>query len=261
MLTRMPVAAERSPRRGNSTADRAIDILLLFDDKRLSLSVEEITEGLKTHRSTTYRYLQSLLSYALLEEDLSGGYRLGSRVLQLARLCRRGTGLTEVALPVMRELAQETGETVLLTRLFGNQVICVERVDRSDQPVRIVYERGQVLPLTSHMGASARILLAHLSSDAQRLLLQGVPGLPLAATLRELAQIRQAGYVVAGPDAETYVRGIAAPVFGAEPGVAVAGLGLAGPSFRVPDELLNTYVELVTRAAASMSADLAAIDA
>jgi DNA-binding IclR family transcriptional regulator len=160
----------------------------------------------------------------------------------------------------MRELASQTTETVLLTRLYGNQVICIERVDCSDQPMRIVYERGQVLPVTTHMGASARILMAYLLPEAQRIVLQGIPGVPVAAALRELASIRAAGYVVSGPDAETQVRGIAAPVVCAD-GSVTAGLGLVGPGFRIPDDLVSTYVALVVKAASDVSTELQAIEA
>jgi len=256
----MPATLLRSSARtGNATADRAIEILLLFDEQRLSLSAEDISRRLKTHRSTAYRYLQSLLGYGLLEEDVAGAYRLGPRVLQLARLFRRGVGLSELALPTMYDLADRTTETVLLTRLFDEQVVCLERVDRGDQVIRIVYERGQILPVTVHMGASARVLLAYLPPERQRAILSGVAGLRLSATLRELSAIRAAGHAVAGPDPETHVRGVAAPVFDAD-GSVRAALGVVAPSFRIPDEVLSTYADLVVQAAAAISDQLAALD-
>src|SRR5262247_3052676 len=153
------MAKDAGPLSGrNTTADRAIDVLLLFDEDAPVLSAGEVAERLGMSRSTTYRYLQSLRSYELLEEDeIRGGFRLGSRVYELARIARKGLGLSEVALPLMEELRDQVGEAVLLTRRSGNQVVCIERVEGL-RPTRLSYERGQILPV--HAGASAKVLLA-----------------------------------------------------------------------------------------------------
>jgi predicted transcriptional regulator len=53
----------------NSTADRAIDILLLFTEERPTWLMAEIAAHFDMPRSTIYRYLASLRSYALIVED------------------------------------------------------------------------------------------------------------------------------------------------------------------------------------------------
>src|SRR5947207_1825162 len=104
----------------NATVDRAIDVLLLFDEEQPILTAEEVAERLGMSRSTTYRYLLSLRSYGLVEDgDAPGEFRLGSVIFRLARTARKGLGLSEVALPVMRELVNQTGESALLTRRSG----------------------------------------------------------------------------------------------------------------------------------------------
>jgi DNA-binding IclR family transcriptional regulator len=62
-----------------------------------------------------------------LEEAPGGGFRLGLRVLEIARLARRSHGVSGVALPSMQELAEEVRETVLFTRRTGDVVVCVDR--------------------------------------------------------------------------------------------------------------------------------------
>src|SRR5690348_17352593 len=99
----------------------------MFTEHRLAISAVEVAEELSVARSTAYRYLQSLVGSGFLEESDAGRFRLGRRIMELARLARRGTGLSEVARPVMRRLAAATGETILLTRLAGTTVICLER--------------------------------------------------------------------------------------------------------------------------------------
>src|SRR6185436_14135473 len=109
-------SSESNYRERNSTADRALDILMMFTDAQLVISGNDVAERLGVARSTAYRYLQSLVNSRFLEEAPGGGFRLGLRVLEVARLARRSYGLSEVALPVMTELSEQVEETVLLTR-------------------------------------------------------------------------------------------------------------------------------------------------
>ncbi|MFD4603075.1 IclR family transcriptional regulator [Streptomyces sp. NPDC058464] len=240
-------------RERNSTADRALDILGLFSEGRLSVSGQEVATALGTARSTAYRYLQSLVGSGFLEEDPGGGFRLGLRVLELARLARRGYGLSEIALPVMRNLSGEIGETVLLTRRAGAAAICVERCE-ADHPVRISYERGSVLP--ANAGASALALLAWLPEKECRELLEGQrlqrftarTMTDVDAVMARLGEIRQDGYCVSRGELDTDILGIAAPVRGASGGV-VAALSVAALEHRVPDRRLPEVVESVRTAA------------
>ncbi len=252
-------ASTASPPGRNTTADRAIEVLLLFDERHPVLAATEIAARLGMSRSTTYRYLQSLRAVGLVEEDAAGGrFRLGPRILSLARVARQALGLPEVALPVMRDLAAQTGETVLLTRRSQQQVVCVERVEANQYPIRISYERGHVLPL--HAGASAKVLLAFEDPVEIEAVLASGP-LPRytertvtdpAELRRQLGAIREAGYVVTDGEVDAGVRGVAAPVWGAD-GRVVAGLSIAGPAFRLDDGALPAAVAAVQTAAATLS--------
>lgn len=250
----------------NSTADRAIDVLLLFDDNRPVLSALEVADRLSMPRSTTYRYLQSLRSSGLVEDDQSsGGFRLGPTILQLARVARKGLGLPELALPYMRELAGITGEAVLLTRRSGQHVVCVERVE-SNHRVRLSYERGTVLP--PHAGASAKVLLAWLPEAELDAVLGAVKltrytdrTVTDPVRLRsELGSIRQAGYAVSNGEVDEGVRGIAAPIFAAQ-GQVVAGLSTVGPAYRLDDGTLPHIVEATCQSAMAISERLSALEA
>ena len=247
-------------RERNSTADRALEILMMFADDRLTVSAAEVSTQLQVARSTAYRYLQSLVQSGFVEEA-DAGFRLGPRVLHLARLARRGLGLSEVARPVMRRLADETGEAVLLTRLAGTSVICLEREGGSARAVRISYERGEVLP--TNAGASALALLAWLPEAQVEEILDSVhlrrftpSTLITPAEVRErLASTRAAGYALSYSELDFDVLGIAAPVRGADGQVACA-IGVAAVTARVDKQRVATVAEAVCAAAAEISDSL-----
>lgn len=242
----------------NTTADRAIDVLLLFNERQPVLTAIEVAKHLGLSPSTTYRYLTSLRASGLIEEgETNGEFRLGPTVFQLARIARKGLGLSEIALPVMRELVAQTGESALLTRRSGQHVVCIERVE-SPHSVRLSYERGQVLPL--HAGASAKVILAYLKPSEIDTVLNGEP-LPRYThhtvtdpdILRsQLNAIRAAGYVVSDEEVDLGVRGVAAPILDSG-GQVLAGISIAGPTFRLNETVLPTVIAEVSHAAQVIS--------
>ncbi|ASF12873.1 IclR family transcriptional regulator [Nocardia brasiliensis] len=248
-------------RERNTTADRALDILLMFDERHLVLTAAEVAAHLAVGRSTAYRYLQSLTQTGFLEDADGSGYRLGSRVMELARLARRGFGLSEIARPIMRRLATTVGETVLLTRLTGDRVICLEREDSGSRAVRITYERGEILPINA--GASAFSLLSWLSDAAvddilDTTHLEGFTArtpVTKRALLARLQQTREQGYAVSRGELDPDVLGIAAPVHGAD-GDVVAAVSIAALSTRVPDARVPDLAVAVLAAAAEITANL-----
>ncbi|WP_105968201.1 IclR family transcriptional regulator [Streptomyces geranii] len=246
----------------NSTADRALDILTMFDDTHLVISGTAVAERLGVARSTAYRYLQSLVSGRFLEEAPGGGFRLGLRVLEIARLARRSYGLSETALPSMQALAEEVGETVLLTRRTGDLVICVDRAESEAQAVRISYERGSALPLNA--GAAALVLLAWSPEDEARRLLEATelrrftPATltDVDALVERLGRIRRLGYSVTRGELDPDVVGIAAPIRSQGEQV-VAAVSVAALASRLYPEAEAEVAQRVLAVAGEISERLA----
>ena len=251
-------------RERNSTADRALDILLMFTDAQPVMSGNAIAEHLGVARSTAYRYLQSLVNTRFLEEAPGGGFRLGLRILEIARVARRSYGLSEVALPAMTMLSEQAQETVLLTRRSGDLVVCVDRVEVETRPVRISYERGSSLPLNA--GASALALLAWSPTAAVRTLLSNArlqkftPATltSIDALMHRLAEIRQKGFAVTRGELDADVLGIAAPITD-EGGQVVAAVSVAALASRVNAKAESNLVKLVLVTARQISDGLAVI--
>jgi DNA-binding IclR family transcriptional regulator len=245
-------------RERNSTADRALDILMMFTDEQPVISGNAVAERLGVARSTAYRYLQSLVNSRFLEEAPAGGFRLGLRVLEIARLARRSYGLSEVALPAMATLSERVQETVLLTRRSGELVVCVDRVEAGTRAVRISYERGSSLPLNA--GAAALVLLAWSPAAEARKLLRSVqlhrftPATltSVDAVMQRLAEIRETGYSITRAELDPDVLGIAAPITD-ETGQVIAAVSVAALASRISVDAEPGIVEQVLSAARQIS--------
>jgi DNA-binding IclR family transcriptional regulator len=243
-------------RESNSTADKVLAILGLFDDERLTISAPEVASALGVAKSTAYRYIESLTSSYFLEEAGPGRFQLGVRNLQLARLAGRGIGLAEVARPRMKELAARFHLTVLLSRRVGDSIVVIENQEWEGQYVRLWYGSGARLPVNA--GASAHVLLAWLPEQKAREILLSQPLERLAENsftdvdelILHLRSVREQGFCVARGETDDETMGIAVPIIGVQ-GEVLAALSVVGMRSRVPDVMHGEIVEALRVAASA----------
>jgi len=252
-------------RERNSTADRALNVLQMFTEERPEVSAIDVAESLGVARSTAYRYLQTLVQSDFLMETGRGGFRLGLHVVELARIARKGFGLTEICVPVMRELAEQFHQTVLLTKLMGNAVVCLEREEAREQYVRLSYERGSVLDINA--GASALVLLSNLGESQVRSILGSTElhqFTPSTMTdpddiITRLRQIHQDGYAVSAGEVDSNAMGIAAPITRSN-GDVIAAISVVLLRTLVEDSKVEDIVQGVVSTAGQLSAQVALLE-
>jgi len=250
-----------SYRERNSTSDRTLDILSLFTDERPRLTASELAARLGTARSTAYRYLQTLTASGLVEEDGGGGFRLGMRIFELARVARRSYGFSDVVGPVLADLARATGETALLTRRHGTSVVCLDKHEADGRLLRASYERGSVF--APNAGASALVLFAW-DDPAELATLLETAELPhytaaTPATPAEIAMtlqpVRAQGYLVSQGTLDPDAVGVAAPVRDSA-GAVAAAVSVVAVASRVAPGDLDHLISEVLKSAGRLSAQL-----
>lgn len=245
----------------NTTAAKAIDLLLLFTEERPAWTAQEMAQAFGMPRSTVYRYLNSLRGHGLLVEDETGGFRLGPRIFSLARVARAGTSILRTAAPHLMELRDRYDEAVTLYERAGMDMLFLDRYD-SRQRVAVTFARSQLLPWPSH--SSAKLLLA-LAPEPERnaclALLRPVrytsSTLPdKRALLAELEKIRREGHAVADEEYGAGVWAVAAPIYSG--GEARYCLSIAMPKFRIAAkaQLARQMTSAVKEIAARISMEL-----
>lgn len=244
------------PRVANATADRAIDTLLAFTEERPIWSTLELSDHFGMPRSTMYRYLSTLRGVGLIAEDEAGRYRLGPRILQLARVAKQQQSVLRIAAPVIADLNRRFNETVILNEKIGHEMVMLERVD-TRHSVAASALRGQILPWPA--AASAKVLLAFADAEdreAMLRLMKPVRYTPKTITSRAalrsaLTKIQKQGYAVGDEELEIGVRGIAVPIFVGDE--CRFSLSIAVPSFRLPDDKLPEMIEMLKAAAIAVT--------
>lgn len=88
----------REPRYSQSL-ERGLAILGCFTPQRPVLGIADIADELGMSRSTTHRYVITLVALGYLEQGASRKYRLGLRVTDLGMSTLNSTGLREHSHP------------------------------------------------------------------------------------------------------------------------------------------------------------------
>jgi DNA-binding IclR family transcriptional regulator len=239
--------------RGAESARRVLAVLMAFTRERHTLSARDLARITGIPLPSVYRYVAFLRDTGLLVGGDRGGYHLSVRLIQLAQAAEAGDALIDIADPVMRRLAAETGETVILVRLLGQSAVCVHRVESSHR-LRTSFEPGQ--PMSLEHGASARILLASMTPEALHAYLAPLAGRDAARAAHleeEITLVRERGWASSEEEIDEGIWAAAAAV--RDESGTVAALSVPSPLVRAPAEMQARLLDQV-RASADRLSDL-----
>ena len=211
---------------------RALAIFDAYDNEHLGLSLQEIAERIRMPKTTAFRLVNTLERAGFLVRLDNQQYCLSLKMARLGGLVRSTLSIREIARPVMLQVNEQTSETITLNTIVGFDRMVLEVVD-TPAPLMSMARPGQQMPL--YLGASSRILLAHMEADELARIVKAnakAPDFDRAVFDRELARFRRQGYALTRGQRVSGLTAIAVPIFD------IAGkvrhcLALTGPSIRV----------------------------
>ena len=220
--------------------ERALDVLLCFSQDEPVLSLTQIAERLDMPKSTIHRYLATLEAARFVRRnEVTGSYHLGYRFIEMASLVLQEADLERWAQPHLEHLSGESGETVDLAVLDGEQVVYLQVIE-SPHRVKIAAAVGQRLP--AFCTASGKAFLAYMPDDQVcQILSQGMPSytdntrISLADLDQDLRVTRERGFAISEQEYERDINAVAAPILDAH-GCPVAVIAVAGPAYRLSRE-------------------------
>ncbi len=191
-------------------------------------SLAELMATTALPRATAHRLAVALESHGLVRRDALGRFALGLRLAALGRAATAAFPLAELARPALEALRAETGESVQLYVLDAGGRRCVASLE-SPSELRTIVAVGTVLPLDA--GSAGKVLTGDGST--------------------------RRGWAESVGEREAGVASVSAPVLSPD-GTVVAAIGISGPIPRTTRQPGRRYAEAVVRAAAAVSAALAA---
>ena len=220
--------------RYSQSLERGLAILMCFTRERPLLGIAELAEMLGMSRSTTHRYVITLVALGYLHQGARRKYRLALRVTDLGMSAMNATGLREHARPYIEELSRRSAYTVAVAVLDGTEILYVDRIRgrRGRRALELGLQAGSRLPV--QCTAMGKLLIAYLPARERRELLSelklggsGPRAISSKRALREeLEAIPEEGLATSGEEFAPGLIAIAAPIR-AEAREVVAAVGMA----------------------------------
>ncbi len=219
-------------------------------------TIDELSREVHLTRSNVHRTLQTL-AYAgyVRKDEVSGRYHPTMKMFGMGARQLAAFDVRNLALPFMRALAQESGETVHLSVLEGITVVYIDKID-SPQPIRSYTEIGGRAP--AYAVATGKALLAYQPEDyldryAGELRRHTAATITSIAELKaELDRVRNVGYALNRGEWRETVGGLAVGIFDGLDRV-VAALGISGPVERLTKGRFAALAPAVRDCAAQIS--------
>jgi DNA-binding IclR family transcriptional regulator len=120
---------ETRPPQGAQAALRALRLLKLFTIERPEMSLAEISQRSGLNKTTTHRLLRALQSESLIDRNsVTNGYSLGAGLMALGVQALASSDLRRRVRPLLKTLAQESGETATLEVPVENSMLILDEV-------------------------------------------------------------------------------------------------------------------------------------
>ncbi len=239
--------------------DRALELLNIIASAETGISLTELSREAKLNSSTAYRLLSTLVVRGYAYQDPANKtYRLGAQSLYIGQAALTQIDLRQIAIPLLKELADETNELANLVELREDHAVYIAQERAGNRAVQMFTQLGVKVPL--HCSGVGKAMLANLEEvDLQRLIEAGTLEAYTVNTISnplklrtELDLIRKRNYATDNEEREVGVRCIAAPVFQAG-GRAVAAVSISGPPARLRPENDQDLSQFVIQAAGQIS--------
>ena len=218
-----------------------------------AMRVTDAAARLGVSVSTAHRLLGMLVYRDFAEQLPDRRYGPGPVLRRGADQQASVDTLRRVALPHLRRLVEEVGETANVMVLSGADVRFVATVE-SAQVLRVGDRTGRTLP--AHRSSGGKALLATLDEERLRAVLAPL-GDDAVRVGRQLRTVRRRGFAINAGETEAGLSavGVAVPPAG---GLDTVALSVAAPSVRYSAERLPEWVRALTAAAQGIAHDLVA---
>lgn len=218
-----------------ATTFEVVDALKTIDEP----GVTDVADHLDIPKSTAHDHLQTLEE---LDFVVNGpeGYQIGARFLEYGGYARENTKVYRVARPVVKRLAEETGEHANFMIEEHGLGVFLYKV-KGDDAVALDTHPGMRVPLQTT--ALGKTIMAHTPrEEVERILDEH--GLPQVTEhtvtdreelFDEFERIRDRGYAVDDEERVAGMRCIAAPVLDRD-GDVLGAVSVSGPMSRMHDD-------------------------
>lgn len=256
------IAAAPDERRTIQSVERALDILEVLATGADEMRLNEIARATGLNISTCHHLIATLLDRGYVGQSSRGRtYFLGAKTLELSRSRAAMVDLVQAAMPALRALNQDSGETVHLDVLRGRDLTTLAKLE-SQHPVRVVIDDA-IKAGAVHAAATGKAMLAWLpETELTRILADTALEYFTGNTLRSrdelvesLRLVRRHGFALDREEYQPGVVGVGAAIRN-HSGAVIGAVSCSMPTMRADERHLALVCDQVKAAAAALSLQL-----
>ena len=127
---------------------KVLKILEAIHDAPAGLQLKQVAKQTAINKSTAYRFLAHLEGEGYLYRDDAGAYVIGPKLARLGSGINYEESLRKISRPILHKLWINTGETVNLSVLDGQDALYLDVIE-SSHTFRLASQVGSRRPLRS----------------------------------------------------------------------------------------------------------------
>lgn len=216
-----------------------------------TMGLQELSNELGLNKSTVHRILNSLICMDYVRQDPeTSKYSLTFKFCRISTQILSQNNMIDLARPFLKQLAEQSGETVHLVQMDGINAVYIDKVESAHNTVRLVSMVGKSIPL--YCSGVGKAMLAEMSdkkiesvweqSEIHRLTEYTLTDYNQFHQLIEKA--RKDNYALDNEENELGVRCIAVSLksFNGKPHYAIS---ISAPKDRMSDERIAELKDLI----------------
>ena len=232
------------------TVQKALTIIEYLLKSKEEKSITGISKNLGINTSTVQRIVNTLHEkHYIIQNSLNKKYRLGLKFLEINSSILEGIDLRRIAAPYLKELRDQTMETVHLMILDDMNGVYIDAMEGLHN-IRVVTSIGTADNL--YYSAIGKAILAYFPDNKIEKMFKdkGLSKITdktitkLNLLKKELKKIRKQGYAIDDEEAEIGTRCIGAPIFNYNNEVT-SSFSVSAPCHRLTEKIMNTYIPLI----------------
>ena len=240
---------------------RTMRVLEFLARSKRGASVSNVSRNLALPKSSAFLLLKTLEQEGYLRRSVrSGRFYLGLRLVQLCRSALANLDLREVARPWLTNLMRQTGITVHLAVLEGNEAVIIDRIWAPGSSAGADWVNRRLDVNCTGVGKALAAFLPEEQFEklitAQRFARHNDNTIVTIAGLkRELSKVREQGYALDDEEDEIGVRCVGVPILDSLQR-ALAAISVAGTTELIPLDRVQSLANSLKQTASEISFQL-----
>ncbi len=218
-----------------------------------AMGLQDLSTELNLNKSTVHRILNSLICMDYVRQDAeTSKYSLSFKICGLSNQILSQNSMIDIARPFIKELSANSGETVHLVQLDGINATYIDKVEASQNSVRMISMVGKSIPL--YCSGVGKAILADMPNSK----IESIWKLSFIHQLTEhtvtrfvdfmnlIEETRRSGYALDNEENEIGVRCIAVSLKSYN-GKSTHAISISAPKDRMSDNRILELKEMILK--------------